>query len=410
MDININLKNIRKVINNTFFPLLFNKDRFLVLRGSAGSGKSAFIVMLILLRILIGYKTGIKHNILCMRKTAASIRESVFKEFNTWIDRWGLSELVTINKTLYSFEFSNGSRIISMGCDDEEKLKSISGITTIWIEEANQLSLKDFKVINDRLRGIIRAKQQIMLTFNPISKLSWIYNYFFVNKKHNATLHHSTWRDNPHNGKVYEQEMMAYKEIDENHWRIYSEGEWGSLKDLIYSNYNIMDKFPSMDTFHDSCYGLDFGFNHPSSLIFVGEKDGEYYIKECLYQTKLTNTELIDEVKKIISPEEREDKYIYYDTAEPARATEFYQAGFLMRPADKSVKDGIDFCRRKTLHIDPYSVNLITELQSYKNREDKDGNVLDEPVKFKDDAVDGMRYGMYTHFGNLGIEPGFYTY
>ncbi len=34
----------------------------------------------------------------------------------------------------------------------------------------------------------------------------------------------------------------------------------------------------------------------------------------------------------------------------------------------------------------------------YKYAEDKEGNPKEEPVKFMDHAMDGIRYGMFTHF------------
>jgi phage terminase large subunit len=65
-------------------------------------------------------------------------------------------------------------------------------------------------------------------------------------------------------------------------------------------------------------------------------------------------------------------------------------------PAKKDVLKGIDFAKSRKLRVYSESSNLIKELQSYKWREDKDGRVLDEPVKFQDHLMDAMRYGLYT--------------
>ncbi len=69
---------------------------------------------------------------------------------------------------------ANGAIIDFLGLDDREKLKSIEGITSIWIEEATELTKEDFLQVDLRLRGRTKSYKQIMLSFNPISSLHWI--------------------------------------------------------------------------------------------------------------------------------------------------------------------------------------------------------------------------------------------
>ena len=69
-------------------------------------------------------------------------------------------------------------------------------------------------------------------------------------------------------------------------------------------------------------------------------------------------------------------------------------------PADKSVKDGIDFVKRQNLYVTSNSINTLKEIQTYKYKEDRMGNVLDEPIKAFDHALDAVRYALYTHLGN----------
>lgn len=129
-------------------------------------------------------------------------------------------------------------------------------------------------------------------------------------------------------------------------------------------------------------------------MIKIGIKDNEYWIIDELYETKLTNADLIEKMKaRGISGND----YIYADSAEPNRIEELNRAGFMVFPAEKSVKDGIDFVKRQKLYIYKHCQNTIREIQNYKWKEDKDGNVLDEPVKFMDHSLDAIRYAMYTH-------------
>ena len=83
--------------------------------------------------------------------------------------------------------------------------------------------------------------------------------------------------------------------------------------------------------------------------------------------------------------------------AEPARIEEIKRAGFRVYPAQKDVADGLDFVKRQRLFIHKDCANVIKEIQGYKYKEDKDGNVIDEPIKFADHLMDAMRYAIYTH-------------
>jgi len=399
MNINIDLSNLHDVVNDSFYPYLEDRNRYMVLYGGAGSGKSKFIAQKKILRILVGMGKGIHHKFLCLRKTQPSCRQSIFAEFKSIISEWNLTDLVTPNKSDMSFTFVNDSQILTGGLDDPEKLKSIQGITGVWLEEATELSLPDFRQIDLRLRGRSDSYKQIAISFNPISKLLWPYNEFFMNPKSDATVFHSTYKDNRFLDKEYIERLNKLEREDPRYYQIYTLGEWGELKAVIYNNYVIETKFPK--TFKEVIYGMDFGFNDPSVLLEIGEYDSEYYIKELLYQRGLTNSDLIKKLIIMIPLKHRRNRIIYADNAEPARIEEINRAGFICKPADKSVKDGIDFCRRNKLHLDAGSNNLVKEIQSYKYKETKDGDTLEDPLKFNDHTCDSFRYALYTHYGKI---------
>jgi phage terminase large subunit len=175
---------------------------------------------------------------------------------------------------------------------------------------------------------------------------------------------------------------------------VYAQGLWGVLANLIYSNWQVIDRLP--DQYDDIFYGLDFGFNNPTALIEIREWDKRIYERELLYKSGLTNPALIAHLFTLI-PNRRSP--IYADSAEPARIAEIKKAGFNVHPCEKkSVKDGILFVKTKDIYITKNSLNLIKEKQSYKWREDKDGNVVgDEPVGMDDHLMDAERYGLYSH-------------
>jgi phage terminase large subunit len=398
MNVNIDLSNLRDVINDSFYPFLSDHSRYEVLYGGGGSGKSKFAAQKILLRILVGMSKNINHKFLCLRKTQPSCRKSVFAELKSLINQWNLTELVKINKSEMYFEFVGGSEILTGGLDDPEKLKSIEGITSVWLEEATELSIDDFRQVDLRLRGHTKSYKQIIITFNPISRLLWLFDEFFAKKKDDSIIHHSTYKDNKFLDAAYIKMLEELENQDPRYHKIYTLGEWGELKAVIYDKYEITNVIPK---FKEVIYGLDFGFNDPSTLVRVGYHDNDFYLKELLYHRGLTNSDLIEQLKRKIPKKVRRQRIIYCDNAEPARIEEISRAGFIAKPADKSVKDGIDFCRRNKLYIDSESSNMIKEIQSYKYKEDKDGNVLEDPLKFNDHTCDAFRYALYTHYGKL---------
>ena len=141
----------------------------------------------------------------------------------------------------------------------------------------------------------------------------------------------------------------------------------------------------------ENIYGLDFGFNNPSALTECYVHDGVPYIKELIYESHLTNSDLIERMKGFGI----KNQPIYCDAAEPQRIEELRKAGFNALPADKSVKDGIDYLKRFRLTLDPDSPNILSEIRGYSYRK-KGDQVIDEPVKFRDHALDSARYCLFT--------------
>jgi phage terminase large subunit len=86
---------------------------------------------------------------------------------------------------------------------------------------------------------------------------------------------------------------------------------------------------------------------------------------------------------------------IFADSARPDTIEEISAHGFNIFNSDKSVKDGINAIKSKPLMV-VNSPNLTKELRTYKWKVDKNGKPLDEPVKFNDDGMDAMRYGIYN--------------
>ena len=364
----------------------------------AGSGKSHSIIQALVYFILRDFNEPFQHKILCLRKTSPAARKSIFPLIKHVIEAWGLEELVKINNTEMLFTFLNGSTIMVGGLDNEDKLKSIYGITKAFLEEINEFKADDFRQLNLRLRGLIPTTFQIFGAFNPLSKLSWVYKEFFVKDNSSIYKHHSTYKDNEYLDEEYINNLKRLVEEDDNYYKIYTLGEWGSLADLVFTNWEVIPEWVEPEG--EVVYGLDQGFVHNTAIVRVGEYKDGFIVDELLCEAGLTTSDLIDELDNII---DNKSDYMYADSARPEMIEEIFRADYNCHPCKKgqgSVKDGIDYIKGKRLYITQDSVNLISEIMTYSYKKDKQGNLIEEPVKFNDDLVDSVRYAVFSHFAN----------
>lgn len=378
-------------LSKSYKPLLKDNSRFIVIKGGAGSGKSYSMAQIIVLDCVQNETKW-----LCLRKVGATIKESIFSIIKDVIYQEGLGDDFRINKTDKSFEYiPNGSVILTSGLDDPEKIKSIHGIQKIWMEEATEFMLDDFKQLNLRLRGQ-GFKKQYYLTFNPIDASHWIKGYFYDNKPDDCTHYTTTYKDNlKFLDAEYIHELEDLINRDQYYYDVYTLGKWGVLsKALVFSNLYIHE-FDNMQ-WQNERHGMDFGFNHASTLMSCGMHDGELYIYDEIYCKNKTNMEFINIIKESGF---NINNRITADSAEPDRIKEFNQYGFKISSAVKgkdSVKRVIDFLKTfKSIHIHKTKCpNAAREFQSFKYRELKDGTLVEEFVEFNDDTVAGVRYAI----------------
>ena len=377
-------------INLNHEDFFANKDRILLFYGGAGAAKSYSTADKILMRC--GAEDNLK--ILVVRKTLPSLRRTCLTLIEERAEKLGIP--YHLNKSDFVANCNIDSKIYYLSMnqkDDYEKIKSITDVDMIWIEEANELAEYAFDLLNLRLRGGKGEYKQIILSFNPIGTTSWIYDKFFLRNEECAKIH-TTVYDNPWADKEYIKILENLKNTNINLHNVYCRGDWGRLEGVIYNNWDIAEKVP--EKVDEVIYGLDFGYNNPSALIKVSISDNEFWLEQLIYETHLTNNDLINKMKALNI--NRNDS-IYCDSAEPARIEEIRKAGFNSRSSDKEVLAGIDFCQAQKLHVLDSSDNLIKELNSYVWEMDKDNKPLDRPVKFNDHALDSFRMCCFTHYG-----------
>jgi len=333
------------------------------------------------------------------RKTMPSLKGTVMRDFFEILHKHDLYNGKDHNKTESTYML-NGNLVEFVAIDDPQKVRGRKR-NWLWANEGNELRHEDWKQL------IFRTTEKVFLDFNPSDEYHWIYDHVLTRKDCNFIK--STFLDNPFLPKELVEEILRLKDEDENYWRVYGLGEKGSSGATIYTNWELYDEeftkekklkqwlFENVD---DWCFGLDFGFNVPSSLIFCGFHEKTCYVREFLYEKGLTNDDLIEKLKSIDKefPDLKlREKEIFADAAEPKSIEELYRAGFNCKKSNKDVKHGLKTVKSHKLLVHRDSINMQKEIKFYKFKEDRDGNVLDEPVKFNDHAMDAMRYGMHSY-------------
>jgi phage terminase large subunit len=385
-----------KVKATTIFEWLTgHQDRVIALVGGAGSSKSHSLAQLIISK---AYSES-KKDFLIIRKTMPSIRLTCYKLITALLNDYNLP--YEINKSEMIITTPTGSEIIFRGLDDPAKLKS-ANVNYIWIEEATELVEEDYRQLTLRLRRETTniKPNQIWLSCNPISIHSWVKKLI---ESGEAVVNYSTYKDNPFLSAEYTTGLEQLKNIDEQFYQIYTLGQWGELKGLVLQNWEIGGGARDVK---NTVYGLDFGYTSPSALVEVKiDDEGVIWVDELLYQTHLTNPELIDLIKGLVGGSEINDK-IWCDSAEPDRIQEMRKAGLNARAAKKDIIGGINCLRTKRIKISARSINLIDELRNYKYKVGKDGQQLEEPVGFADHAIDALRYAVYSEEKLDRVLPG----
>jgi phage terminase large subunit len=359
-------------------------------RGGARSSKSYSIAQL-----LIEWFFSIPDiRILVLRKTQPSLRLSCVPLIYSIIGTYGLRGRIGESKQDKNIMSPCGGLIHFGGLDDPEKIRS-SEWNVIWCEEATEFEYDDF--INLKLRLSAPApsdfRNRIFLSFNPVDENHWIRTKIIANNSEDFGEIQSTYKYNPFLSDDYIKTIESLELQDRNYYRIFTLGEWGRLDHVIYSNWDSIKFLPD----GGFAYGLDFGYNVPTALVKLSIDGRDVSIDEKLYRTQLTNSALIAQLSSIIPESERGNAPIYADVAEPDRIREIREAGFWCVEADKSVKPGIDYVKSCRLHITDGSDNILKEVKGYSYRTDRNGNVLDEPVKFSDHTMDAIRYAVWTY-------------
>jgi phage terminase large subunit len=351
--------------------------RFLINQGGSRSSKTYSLCQMVIVYCL----TNPGKLVAIVRKSFPSLRGTVMRDFIEVMRDLNIYDVSQHHKTENMYNFSNGSSIEFFSVDDEQKLRGRKR-DVLWANEANELNFDEFNQLN------MRTTTKLMFDFNPSDSEHFIYDLM---KRDNCIVIKSTYKDNPFLGIDQVTEIENLINVDENYYKIYALGERPTSTSRIYTHFKqYVDEINDIDF----CYGLDFGFNHPCSLIKTSFDNNKVYAKEEIYQSKMTTNDLISQMNKLGIDK---SKSIYCDSARPEVIEEIRRAGYSRAQlSNKSVKEGIDKVKSMEIYIHIESINLWREYKLYSWKSNGD-LIIDEPIKLNDDGMDAMRYAIHTH-------------
>ena len=390
-------------LNKKYTPLFDSDSRYYVITGGRGSGKSFSATMFLL---MLTYEVG--HVILFTRYTLTSAHISIIPEFLEKIEAIERHEDFHITKDEI-INLKTGSKIIFKGIKTSSgtqtaSLKSLSGVTTYVLDEAEELVDED---VFDKIDLSIRSKvkqNRVILILNPATKEHFIYKKFFEAKgveagvsttKEDTTYIHTTYLDNLDNlSESFIKQVEDTKKRRPEKYKHTILGGWlNKAEGVIFTNWKV-GKFP-IDV--DSIFGQDYGFsNDPSTLVetYIDKSKKEIYLKLHLYRVGLTTSDLA-----LINTQYAQKRLIVADNAEPRLISELKSKGLNIVPTIKgadSIKYGIALLQDYDLIVDEDSTDLIKELNNYCWLEKKSETPID---KFNH-ALDAIRYAVSYQLSN----------
>tara|TARA_R110002096_G_scaffold318770_2_gene513067 strand:- start:84 stop:1301 length:1218 start_codon:yes stop_codon:yes gene_type:complete len=391
------VSNSQHEINELYKPLYTSDKRYFFLTGGRGSLKSHTVADWVL---RLTYEEG--HGVLYTRYTMNSAKTSIIPEFKKAIERLGVeadfhvTERDIYNLKTNSFIWFRGIKASSKA--QQANLKSLSGITTLVIEEGEDfLDEKAFDKVNKSIRT--KDKQnRVVWIMNPSTREHFIYKkwlehthtyeeidgYKVLKSTHPKVEHiHTTfhiskkyldaqWLDDAEEDKI--KNPIKYGVDYIGMWMDKAEGS-------ILNNWSTIEKIPDHLT---RLYGVDWGFKDPFTLteVAIDRSEMKIYIKELVYQSFLKPSEQIELMKAHVP----EDRLIIADCADPSMIAESMGEGLNIMPclSKDMVVVGLKQLNNYKIMVVDGSTNAIKELKLYswldnksETPEDKNNHIID---------------------------------
>ena len=390
MNIQLNLN--KRIFTPKAYPYIFDySHRWEFWYGGAASSKSYSITQKLIIRACRE-----KITIAVCRRYGSTLRNSCFSLFKEILAKWKLTSYVKIKETDMSIEFPNGSKIIHLGLDDEQKLLSINNIGCFWIEEAFEVQREIVEQINLRMRAK-NENQQIIMSWNPISRNSWIFDFVEVNPPKDSIKLHFTFKDNPFISQEYIDAMEEMRVRNPAKARIYYYGEYGvNPEGLVLTNWHEQDFNPmelaAAGLEHRA--GIDLGWIDKTAIIdsLYDRENRIIYVFNEFYKSGCQLSEIADAIVEMNLKKTK----IYVDSSEPRSIQFLKNEGINAVGCTKgkdSVKAGLMFLQDNLIIVHPSCRNFIMELENFSYIKSKQtGEWTEDTTHEYSHAIDACRY------------------
>lgn len=364
--------------------------RFILNQGGTRSSKTYSLMQI---AYLLAYKY--RNNpitISIASETMPHLRRGAMKDFFDYLNHENIYSPSSFNKTNFIYSIGK-AKIEFFSVDSPDRVHGPSR-DYLFCNEIQNWKYETFFHLAQRTSISIYAD------WNPTHEF-FIYPEFINNPQYapDLSLIKSNIFDNQFCPEAIKKDVLLRAERDANYKRVYLDGEIGSIEGLVYPNFKLCDNIPAH--IKNISYGLDFGFNHPTVLVKIGidNLNMKIYVQELCYKSEMLNSDISKELANA-GIRKRSDE-IFCDSARPDSIEELYRMGWNVKGVGaKHVVDEINMIKEFDLYVTKDSLNGIKELRSYSWKTDKNGLILNEPVKFQDDFVDSMRYGIIPKIRN----------
>ena len=382
-------------LNPKYQSLFQTKDRYVVITGGRGSGKSFAVTVFL---ALLTYEKD--NRVLFTRYTMTSASMSIIPEFVEKLNLMGVIENFEVTK----YEIKNkvtGSSIYFSGIktasgDQTAKLKSISGVNTFVLDEAEELMEEDnFDKIDYSIRSKM-SSNRVLLILNPTTKEHWVYQRFFQNRgiadgfngsKDGVTYIHTTYLDNEeHLSESFVKQVEEMKVRRPQKYEHQIMGGWlQKAEGVVFEDWQIGQFNTDIPI---SCFGLDIGFARDESVlteVAVDKARKIIWVKEHFYKKGLVTSNIYDLCLRYAGK-----RLIVVDSSEPRLIAELNSRGLNCTATVKkkgSIVTGIALMQDYNINLD--GENLVKEFNNY---------VWDirgvKPRDAYNHGVDAMRYAV----------------
>ena len=409
-----------KVVGKGYKDFWNFKGRYRVVKGSRASKKSKTTALWYIYNMM-KYPEA---NLLVVRKTYRTLKESCYAELKWAVNRLGVARHWDFKESPLQATYKpTGQKIYFRGLDDSLKVTSVTVehgyLCWMWIEEAYEVMHKeDFDTIDESIRGEVPDNlfKQVTITFNPWNERHWLKSTFFDNNVCDDDILAITtnylcneWLDKS-DEKLFERMRVN----NPRRYRTAGLGEWGSVEGVVYENWKEQEfKFVTQaeyDAGEDGiisdnlkpAFGLDYGYTNDPSALFASMVDLEnhkIYVFDEFYKKGLSNNKIYNEIVNMGYAKER----ITADSAERKSNDELKSYGLHVKGAKKgkdSVNNGIQWIQNFEIIVHPRCVNFITEISNYTWAKDKFGNQTNTPIDDFNHLMDAMRYGLEKYINS----------